>query len=196
MVLMFIINLTNVTSVSNAISPLGDISVINIAEGLIPEATYKINSELNPRNLTELLEFTTRYMNPTITTTIPSDETFTTNVNIYKDQFIEITKKSMPFFTKVFTSDTAFNELFVKEIKRKTDDINSLSFNVSEYKAHRERVNITPLTKEESERQLLQQQNTHDKHSAALAFKYAQESEKVKQKQQSFWGDIKQLSGW
>lgn len=131
MVLMFIINLTNVTSVSNAISPLGDISVINIAEGIIPEATYKINSELNPRNLTELLEFTTQYMNPTITITIPSDETFTTNVNIYKDQFIEITKKSMPFFTKVFTSDTAFNELFVKEIKRKTDDINSLSFNVS-----------------------------------------------------------------
>ena len=75
------------------------------------------------------------------------------------------------------------------------DDYNKIQKfnNVSEYKAHRERVNITPLTKEESERQLLQQQNTHDKHSAALAFKYAQESEKVKQKQQSFWGDIKQL---
>lgn len=128
MVLMFIINLTNVTSVSNAISPLGDITVINIAEGIIPEATSNINRELNPRNLTELLEFTTQYaVNPII----PSEETFTTNVNIYKDQFIEITKKSLPFFTKVFTSDTAFNELFVKEIKRKTDDINSLSINVS-----------------------------------------------------------------
>lgn len=128
MVLMFIINLTNVTSVSNAISPLGDINVINIAEGIIPEATSNINRELNPRNFTELLEFTTQYaLNPTI----PSDETFSINVNIYKDQFIEITKKSMPFFTKVFASDNTFNELFVKEIKRKTDDINSLSFNVS-----------------------------------------------------------------
>jgi hypothetical protein len=128
MVLMFIINLNNVTSVSNAISPLGDITVINIAEGVIPEATSNINRELNPHNLTELLEFTTQYaLNPII----PSDKTFTTNVNIYKDQFIEITKKSMPFFEKVFTSDTAFNELFIKEIKRKTDDINSLSFNVS-----------------------------------------------------------------
>ena len=78
------------------------------------------------------------------------------------------------------------------------DDYNKIQKfnNVSEYKAHRERVNITPLTKEESERQLLKQQNTHDKHSAALAFKYAQESEKVKQKQQLFWGDIKQLSSW
>jgi hypothetical protein len=129
MVLMFIINLNNVTSVSNAISPLGDINVINIAEGVIPEATSNINRELNPRNLTELLEFTTQYaLNPII----PTDETFTTNVNIYKDQFIEITKKSIPFFEKVFTSDTAFNELFLKEIKRKTNNINSLSFNVSQ----------------------------------------------------------------
>ena len=43
MVLMFIINLTTVTSVSNSISPLGDITVINIAEGIIPEATSNIN---------------------------------------------------------------------------------------------------------------------------------------------------------
>ena len=78
------------------------------------------------------------------------------------------------------------------------DDYNKIQKfnNVSEYKAHREKVNITPLTKEESERKLIQQQDKQDKHSAALAFKYAQESEKVKQKQQSFWGDIKQLSGW
>ena len=78
------------------------------------------------------------------------------------------------------------------------DDYNKIQKfnNVSEYKAHREKVNVTPLTEEESKRKLLQQQDTHNKHSAALAFKYAQESEKVKQKQQSFWGDIKQLSNW
>ena len=75
------------------------------------------------------------------------------------------------------------------------DDYNKIQKfnNVSEYQAHRERVTITPLTKEESERKLLQQQDKHGKHSAALAFKYAQESEKVFKKQQSFWGDIKQL---
>ena len=78
------------------------------------------------------------------------------------------------------------------------DDYNKIQKfnNVSEYKAHREKVNVTPLTEEESKRKLLQQKDTHDKHSAALAFKYAQESEKVLKKQQSFWGDIKQLSGW
>ena len=59
--------------------------------------------------------------------------------------------------------------------------------NISEYKA---------LTKEEGNRQLLRQQNQLDQESAALAFKYAQESEKAKQKQQSFWGDIKRVTDW
>jgi len=65
--------------------------------------------------------------------------------------------------------------------------------NVSEYKAHRERVDVTPLTKEEAERKLLQQQQEHDQHSAALAFKYAKESEKAKEKQNNFWSDLKQI---
>ena len=65
--------------------------------------------------------------------------------------------------------------------------------NVSEYKAHRERVDVTPLSKEETERKLLQQQQDHDKHSAALAFKYAKESEKAKEKQNGFWSDLKQI---
>jgi hypothetical protein len=68
--------------------------------------------------------------------------------------------------------------------------------NVSEYKAHRERLDISPLTKEESERKLLQQQQQHDQHSAALAFKYAKESEKAKQKQKGFWSDLKQITDW
>ena len=65
--------------------------------------------------------------------------------------------------------------------------------NVSEYKAHRERVDVTPLSKEDAERKLLQQQQDHDKHSAALAFKYAKESEKAKEKQNGFWSDLKQI---
>ena len=67
---------------------------------------------------------------------------------------------------------------------------------VNEYKSHRDSVNTAPLTKEESERMLLKQKANLDKESAALAFKYAQEAEKAKKKQDSFWGDIKQLTGW
>jgi len=65
--------------------------------------------------------------------------------------------------------------------------------NISEYKRHRDQVDTTPLTKEESERKLLQQQQEHDQHSAALAFKYAKESEKAKEKQNNFWSDLKQI---
>jgi len=65
--------------------------------------------------------------------------------------------------------------------------------NVSEYKAHRERVDVTPLTQEDAQRKLLQQQKQHDQHSAALAFKYAKESEQAKTKQNNFWSELKQL---
>lgn len=68
--------------------------------------------------------------------------------------------------------------------------------NISEYQKHRDHVDTTPLSKEESEYHLLKQKNERDQQSNALAFKYAQEAEKAKQKQQSFWGDIKQLTGW
>lgn len=68
--------------------------------------------------------------------------------------------------------------------------------NVSEYKAHREQVDVTPLTKKEAENKLLQQQQQNDQHSAALAFKYAKEAERVKEKQHGFWADLKQLTNW
>jgi hypothetical protein len=68
--------------------------------------------------------------------------------------------------------------------------------NLSEYKAHRERVDVVPLNKEEAERKLHQLQQKHDQHSAALAFKYAKQSEKVKENQNGFWSDLKQITGW
>ncbi len=68
--------------------------------------------------------------------------------------------------------------------------------NISEYKRHRDQVDTTPLTAAEAQRKLLRQQNELEYQSSALAFKYAQEAEKTRQKQQSFWGDIKQLTGW
>jgi hypothetical protein len=78
------------------------------------------------------------------------------------------------------------------------DDYNKMQKfnNVSEYKAHRERVDVKPLTKEEAEHKLLQKQRDHDQHSAALAFKYAREAERAKDKQNGFWSDLKQITGW
>jgi hypothetical protein len=68
--------------------------------------------------------------------------------------------------------------------------------NISEYKRHRDQVDTTPLAKEEAELKLLQQQRDYDQHSAALAFKYAKEAEKAKEKQNGFWSDLKQITGW
>lgn len=68
--------------------------------------------------------------------------------------------------------------------------------NIGEYKAHRDGVDITPLTKEEGERKLFEQQRQHEEHSSALAFKYAKEDELARQKQNGFWSDIRQLTNW
>jgi hypothetical protein len=100
-----------------------------------------------------------------------------------------------------FTSDnyTDLRQAYTETLIPVTqDDYEKLhKFNsISEYKAHRDRVDITPPTTGESLRKILEQQQQHDQHSATLAFKYAKESEKAKEKQQSFWGDIKQLTNW
>jgi len=68
--------------------------------------------------------------------------------------------------------------------------------NISEYKRHRDQVDTTPISKEDGERYLLQKQQNYDQHSAALAFKFAQEAEKAKEKQNGFWSDLKQITGW
>ena len=78
------------------------------------------------------------------------------------------------------------------------DDYNNMQKfnNISEYKRHRDQVDTTPLTKEAANNKLLQQQQQHEQHSAALAFKYAKEAEKVKEKQNGFWSDLKKITGW
>ena len=68
--------------------------------------------------------------------------------------------------------------------------------NISEYKAHRDQVDITPITEEEGNKILYNQQQRMDQESSALAFKYAKEAEISKQKQQSFWGDIRRLTNF
>ena len=66
--------------------------------------------------------------------------------------------------------------------------------NVNEYKKHRDYADTTPLTETEALRILQKDKNNLEQDSAALAFKYAQEYEKVKQKNQSFWGDLQRLT--
>ena len=76
------------------------------------------------------------------------------------------------------------------------DDYNKVKKfrNIGEYKRHRESVDTTPLEKEEAMRQLYLQNKQKDEESAALAFYYAQQSEKAKESQQSFWSGLKQLT--
>jgi hypothetical protein len=65
--------------------------------------------------------------------------------------------------------------------------------NVNEYKSQRDLADVSPISKTESERILLQNKNSLDQESAAMAYKYAKQAEKAKAQQRSFWSDIKQL---
>lgn len=67
---------------------------------------------------------------------------------------------------------------------------------MEEYKRHRESVDTTPLSKEEAMKQLYHQNKQKDEESAALAFYYAQQAEKTKQNQETFWSGLKQLTNW
>lgn len=87
----------------------------------------------------------------------------------------------------------AYTETLIPVTQEDYDKMRKFN-NIGEYKRHRDQVDTTPLSKEESERKLLKQQNELNNQSAALAFKYAQETEKNNQKQQSFWGEIKQIT--
>ena len=75
---------------------------------------------------------------------------------------------------------------------RKTKQFNS----VDEYKRHRESVDTKPLSKEEAMRQLFNDNKNKDEESAALAFYYAQQSEKAKANQENFWSGLKQVTNW
>ena len=67
---------------------------------------------------------------------------------------------------------------------------------LNEYKSHRDRVDITPLSKEEANRILYQQQKDAEHQSASLAYRYALEAENAKKKQNSFWGEIRNLTNF
>jgi hypothetical protein len=67
---------------------------------------------------------------------------------------------------------------------------------IDEYKRHRETANTNPLSKEEALRQLYHQDKQKNEESAALAFYYAQQSEKAKKNDSEFWSGLKQLTNW
>ena len=66
---------------------------------------------------------------------------------------------------------------------------------LSEYKARRDTADVSPMSKQESERMLLSQGQNLEKQSAALAYKYAQQSEKSRKNNQSFFTDLRQIKG-
>jgi len=68
--------------------------------------------------------------------------------------------------------------------------------NVEEYKRNRNAIDTTPLSKEEAMRKLFEENKQKDEESAALAFYYAQQSEKAKANQDSFWSGLKQVTNW
>jgi hypothetical protein len=78
------------------------------------------------------------------------------------------------------------------------DDYNKVKKfrSIDEYKRHRESVDTKPIEKEEAMKQLYLQNKQKDEESAALAFYYAQQSEKAQKNQQSFWSGLKQVTNW
>ena len=66
--------------------------------------------------------------------------------------------------------------------------------NIDEYRRHRDSDKIAPLGKEESMLQLYQDNKIKDEESAALAFYYANQQEKINKKSSDFWSGLKQLT--
>jgi hypothetical protein len=98
------------------------------------------------------------------------------------------------FTTELYTDlRQAYTETLIPVTHEDYENIPKYN-NVSEYKKHRDMSNSSPLSKEESENILLRRTTTLEDESTALAFKYAQESDRAKQKQQCFWGDIRQIT--
>jgi len=77
------------------------------------------------------------------------------------------------------------------------DDYNNMPKykNMNEYKTARDSVNVAPISKEEAMKQLFQQQKKKEDESIALAFQLAKQNENAQKKQQTFWGELKQITG-
>jgi len=101
----------------------------------------------------------------------------------------------------IFSTDgmgyTDLRQAYVESVIPVTeDDYNkSQKFrNVDEYKRHRDGTDTKPLSKEEAMRQLFNENKQKDEESAALAFYYAQQTEKSQSNQENFWSGLKQIT--
>jgi hypothetical protein len=68
--------------------------------------------------------------------------------------------------------------------------------NMNEYKNARDNSNTTPLSKEEAMRRLVEQQKREESESISLAYQLAKQNEMAQKKNKSFWGELKQITGW
>jgi len=76
------------------------------------------------------------------------------------------------------------------------DDYNKIQKfkNVDEYKRHRDSTSVNPINKEDAMRQLYKENKQKDEESAALAYYYAEQSEKTKKNEDTFWSSIKKIT--
>ena len=68
--------------------------------------------------------------------------------------------------------------------------------NVEEYKRYRNSMETKPLEKEESLKQLYNNNKQQEDESVALAYYYAKQTEKAQKSQETFWSGLKQLTNW
>ncbi len=67
--------------------------------------------------------------------------------------------------------------------------------NYEEYRTHRNNVDVSPISAEESENILYRKRNEDEIQSAAMAYKLAQETQKAKENDKSFWANLKTIRG-
>ena len=65
--------------------------------------------------------------------------------------------------------------------------------NVNEYLSHRNKVDITPLSEQQSQQYLNQQNDRESEKAVRRAYELAKQTEMAKQKSQSFWGNLQFL---
>jgi predicted transcriptional regulator len=101
----------------------------------------------------------------------------------------------------LFSSDgigyTDLRQAYVESvIPVSEDDFNKVKQfkNVDEYIRSRDLQDTKPLSEKESLQQLFKENKNKDEESTALAFYYAQQSEKTKKNQSNFWSELKQLT--
>ena len=113
----------------------------------------------------------------------------------------------MEYNTNNFSSSSLFSNAGYTDLKQayvesvipvtEEDYHNKPKFkSVDEYTRHRNAVDLSPQSKEEAMAQLLHQQKIDNEESAALAFYYAQQTEKANQQTNQFWSKIKQITNY